>query len=403
MLSVQPWRGLVLGSNAWLSLACRCVSSHLLQSARVKKCWQISSHGRCCNSHGIVTAGHLSPCGYHKVDVFGHRFYLHRLVALAFLGPPSDPRAWQVHHRDGNPSNNRLENLEYVTPSDNILYSCSRPTRGNPGHSKAKPVMWRAVGSPGWRTSASIKIAALETGVSTRSVSLSCFQRKPIKGHDFVYAHVAEDEHMPGEVWKQMRDPWSGDEVPGRMVSSYGRMQFKNGRVSLGHLTKQGYYVTTLASKSMYVHRLVASAFLGLPPTLQHIHVNHKDYDKGNNSVENLEYITPAENVRHSYANPAGRRPTSSNLKPVESRLNGSQAEWTWHPSISSAARACGASPGSVSRWAQNGRGSEKFEFRFAEDPSAQTRPGEEWRDVDVAAHLDERLHRKLSTWARSV
>lgn len=46
---------------------------------------------------------------------------VHRLVMVAFAGHP--PLGKQVNHKDGNPSNNRLVNLEYVTPSENTRHA----------------------------------------------------------------------------------------------------------------------------------------------------------------------------------------------------------------------------------------------------------------------------------------
>lgn len=52
--------------------------------------------------------------------------------------------------------------------------------------------------------------------------------------------------------------------------------------------------------KTVMVHRLVAMSFLGLPPS-EHYQINHKDGDKTNNTVSNLEWCTPSENVKHSF------------------------------------------------------------------------------------------------------
>ncbi len=45
------------------------------------------------------------------------------------------------------------------------------------------------------------------------------------------------------------------------------------------------------------VHILVAEAWIG--PRKPKIHVNHKDLDKTNNHIDNLEYATPKENAQH--------------------------------------------------------------------------------------------------------
>jgi hypothetical protein len=51
------------------------------------------------------------------------------LVALAFLGPCPDGQ--EVRHLDGDPLNNRVDNLEYGSRTENILdvYRIGRPWR----------------------------------------------------------------------------------------------------------------------------------------------------------------------------------------------------------------------------------------------------------------------------------
>lgn len=53
--------------------------------------------------------------------------------------------------------------------------------------------------------------------------------------------------------------------------------------------------------KRFYVHRLVADHFIG--PVPKGSVINHIDYNKANNRVENLEIVTQSENVRHSAIN----------------------------------------------------------------------------------------------------
>ena len=86
--------------------------------------------------------------------------------------------------------------------------------------------------------------------------------------------------------------------APGYEVSSAGRV--RNART--GHILKPWYagagylYVNLWSSRiKIGIHRLVAFAFLGGPPTPRH-EVAHNDGNPENNAVSNLRWATHAEN-----------------------------------------------------------------------------------------------------------
>ena len=377
-----------------------CTFSRRLQTSPTagSGCWQVSSHGRLRNRFGAVCLGTALPSGYFKVLMHGEQLFVHRVVAYAFLGPPPSEDAWQVHHRDGDPGNNHISNLEYVTCAQNVSNSYAGGMRRCHGHMHRKPVMYRSVGSKNWTTCPSIKAAALELGVSRDSVSRACRRQTPLKGYE-LYVAGAQEPAQPGEEWRPMICPLFGKEVAGRMVSSLGRLKMRSGLVHSGGLHPVGYrfagYTSTLGHRTECVHRLVAFAFLGPPPTRERSHVNHKDGDKANNACGNLEYVTPAENRAHYLENRTAQPDVKckSSSKPVWSRPCNCEDQWTWHPSILCAARALEVNVGAVSNCIHGKRlrfGA--YEFRAAN--VVQALPGEEWREVNVAALVAEKTKR---------
>lgn len=87
---------------------------------RIKKPYKAKNNLGCYGSETITSYG-ASEKNYCEVKKNGRRFKLHRLVWECFKGPI--PGGYQVNHKDNNKINNRLSNLELLTPSENIKYN----------------------------------------------------------------------------------------------------------------------------------------------------------------------------------------------------------------------------------------------------------------------------------------
>lgn len=72
-----------------------------------------------------LSSGHLTVAL--SIDRQKKSFLVHRLVVLAFIGPPPSPE-YEVCHNDGDPLNNTLDNLRWGTRSDNLLDSVRHGT-----------------------------------------------------------------------------------------------------------------------------------------------------------------------------------------------------------------------------------------------------------------------------------
>ena len=130
-------------------------------------------------------------------------------------------------------------------------------------------------------------------------------------------------EDFDGEIWK---------DIPGYeglyKISNYGRVKSlkryrPNGsksqlvpeKIKKGTDNRCGYLVVTLSksskTKKNYIHRLVGIAFLPNPFNLPEI--NHKDEDKSNNKIDNLEWCSSLYNTNYGTGIIRGRKKREEN------------------------------------------------------------------------------------------
>lgn len=97
--------------------------------------------GRTRRFHGKLLPGYVLPIGYRVFQLSGadktkSLQYAHRLVLLAFVGPA--PKGQEGCHADGNPLNNRLDNLRWDTRSGNVQDSIRHGTHWASNQKKGK-------------------------------------------------------------------------------------------------------------------------------------------------------------------------------------------------------------------------------------------------------------------------
>ena len=126
---------------------------------------------------------------------------------------------------------------------------------------------------------------------------------KPFEMSDFSFDHLTGyknevKQFMPpidelNEEWKEIQY--------GYEISNQGRVKNPKGKILGGNTHKDGYRFITIKGKQMPIHRIVAESFI--ENEYNKPFVNHKDGNKMNNSVDNLEWVTQQENIQHSYKN----------------------------------------------------------------------------------------------------
>ena len=111
---------------------------------------------------------------------------LHALICRAFHGPPVTAEH-TVDHIDNNPSNNNVENLRWLTKSEQIKHSyATNQERESSAGRQSKPVLGRKVGDNVWTPYDSATAAGRELGLHQGNISNICQGKgKSTGGYEF--------------------------------------------------------------------------------------------------------------------------------------------------------------------------------------------------------------------------
>lgn len=220
--------------------------------------------------------------------------FIHRLVAESFVLCADE--TYVVNHKDGIKTNNHVENLEWVSQSENGKHAyrinIHKPTRLKVSQYTLDEVFVKEYES--------ILDAEWETGIYNGRISSVCRGvKKTAGGYIWKYTNYIPTTH-PVPDGKTMTG------YPNYIITKDGRVYNSQRKLFLTPSKNEGGYMALGLSDgkkraNFIVHRLVASLFLENPNNYPD--VNHKDCDKSNNNIENLEWISRSDNMKHMIKN----------------------------------------------------------------------------------------------------
>jgi hypothetical protein len=170
----------------------------------------VSNFGRHRNAFGVISTPKPRASGYCSVGSGSKHsgnfqtYAVHRLVAEAFL-PKLSTHHNEVNHKDGNPSNNKVGNLEWVTRTENMQHSFqTNVERKSNAPRMAKMLRGRAKGQDEWKDYASVMEASRILNIPQGNIS-RCARGETNFAHGYEFEFkVSEESELDGEEWREV-------------------------------------------------------------------------------------------------------------------------------------------------------------------------------------------------------
>jgi len=226
--------------------------------------------------------------GYSCISLNSKTYRLHRLVAVTFINNPDNKLT--VNHIDKNKHNNNLDNLEWATYSEQALHSKNVNSNNNRGIWQIDIKTNEKIKKYDTIKEAGIYVKGNENAFKNIS---SCALGKTKSAYGFKWEYKKQNDIID-ELWKLFKsEKMRGENY---YVSNFGRIKNKD-RILKPVIDNNGYYNVNCKC----IHIIVANAFIENPNNYNII--NHKDGNKLNNNINNLEWVTQQMNVIHAINN----------------------------------------------------------------------------------------------------
>lgn len=251
------------------------------------------------NKRNIYLKNHIRN-GYCSISLYNGNlnikktFDIHNLVAIAFIGPrPS--LGYIINHKNGIKIDNRVDNLEWITYSGNTKHALD--------NGLIKP-HYKSVSQYDLNNNLiaiynSIEEASKSTGANAKHIPSVCRGlRNTCGGYIWRYTNEEKDG-INNDNEEKIYIP----DFPNYAVTKSGKIFSNSYRSYLKpKVLEDGYCTVKLSNKNIkkdfYIHYLVALVLIPNPDNKPY--VNHKNGNKSDNSLENLEWVTHKENMHHA-------------------------------------------------------------------------------------------------------
>jgi hypothetical protein len=238
---------------------------------------------------------------------------LHRIIAFTFIENDDPINKTQVDHVNEDKKDNSVENLRWITPSDNVQKAVDKGRKDGKSGTTPIKVTFQDNTTKIYNSQVEItkelllkNINIIKESMNEREGFYYGCDKANKKNNKWIYKFEYVDL-MTLECSVIEKDI-TIEGFTHLIACSNGIIKNKINKKIITGSFDGNYYRIKPQSKnkkgivpSMFAHRLLAFTFISNPHNKQV--VNHKNGNKRDNSVSNLEWVTQKENVQHAHDN----------------------------------------------------------------------------------------------------
>jgi plasmid maintenance system antidote protein VapI len=234
------------------------------------------------------------------------KFLVHRLVATTFL--PNYYNKPTVNHKNKNTSDNRIWNLEWATNKEQNIHKNKDKTETNTFYICTMKPIWRIDMKTNQKIEKYNNLSEAQDWCIKNKLSISKNIKNGIsltalgkRNHALGFKWEYETNNyidLENEIWKEVPKEFINNYTNSIKISNLGRIKYGDGTIGVGFKYRD-YLGISIGGKIYMLHRLVAQVFLNSVEN-KYI-VNHKDGNKLNSNLSNLEWVNYKENSFHAY------------------------------------------------------------------------------------------------------